>query len=362
MSLVLLTILVLLASISPLLTFAALWQLKEWRWDRLREHLRETGWLQLIGKVRPLLLLLVFFGVPITLTALTLLNVTQILLKKQRYPVWTTKALVLTTTSLCITALLPYSLLSITDYLLVFLPLFQPLTLALALVLWKPIDHYLKQRILSRAKHLRSQFPHLTVIGITGSVGKTTTKELLTHLLQDLHPIVTPEHVNTELGVAQWLIQVLKNDAAQDRILIVEMGAYRKGEIKTLCASTQPTIGIITYIGKQHLGLFGSQKNLCDAKGELFEALPSSGHAFLGADSPYIEELKQKCQYPCHIIEKKTQLKNPHFNADLPAAVAKHLGVSDEDIQKHLKTFSLPQKTFTIREENGITVLDDTHN
>lgn len=128
--------LTLAASLSPLFTFAHLFQLKEWRWDRLREHLRETGWWRLLGITRPLILviLLLLFQIPIfhsatssgpsgnfqliSLFAFTLLNLIQILTKRQPYPVWTQKAVTLVGTSLFLTAFVSYWLLVIGYWLL----------------------------------------------------------------------------------------------------------------------------------------------------------------------------------------------------------------------------------------------------
>src|SRR3989338_3691497 len=203
-----LVIFTLTASLSPLLTFAHLWQLKEWRWDRLREHFRHTGWFrQLFGITRPSIVLFFlisnFIPSPIShissltgLVVLSVVNSIQIILHRQPCPVWTKKAITLTITSLLLTSLTAYLPLP-----LIFPPLLQPFFLVLSWTLFKPLDHILKQRILQRAKNLRSQFPHLTVIGITGSAGKTTTKELLAHILDDKQLLVTPEHVNTEIGM-----------------------------------------------------------------------------------------------------------------------------------------------------------------
>ncbi|MBI4129278.1 hypothetical protein HY464_01135, partial [Candidatus Peregrinibacteria bacterium] len=299
--------LTLAASLSPLLTFAHLWQLKEWRWDRLREHLRTEGYIrQLFGITRPAILglglvatqLSAFsfqLSASIILIAFTLLNTAQILLKKQPYPVWTRKAVTLVGTSLLLTGIAAqFSIFHSASsswprgnfQFSIFLPLLQPLILALALTLLFPIDHLLKQRILRHAKTLRIRFPNLTVIGITGSAGKTTTKELLAHILGP-EAIATPEHVNMELGVARWLLKNLQPTTYNlQPVLIVEMGAYREGEIATLCSVAQPTMGIITSIGTQHIGLFGSQKAIAEAKGELFAALPKNGNAFINIDTP----------------------------------------------------------------------------
>ncbi len=414
------------ASLSPLLTFAHLFQLKEWRWDRLREHLRETGWLQLTGTVRPvaLLVLILLFQIPslrpafailnfsisqflnfqfVALGVFTLLNLIQILIKRQPYPVWTKKAVTLISTSLFLTAIVSYWLLVIGYWFpIVFIPLLQFLVLTISLALLSPLDHFLKQHILARARILRSRFPDITVIGITGSAGKTTTKELLTHILGSA-AIATPEHVNTEIGVARWLIKNLTpNTYNLKPVFVVEMGAYRAGEIRTLCSIAKPTIGIITTIGTQHIGLFGSQRAIAETKGELFAALPKNGHAFT-IENEHLTYLQTLCKCPMTVINplpprgRSTPLPYPlprgegientkedangiafsfleqdwHMplngahnatNAALAIAVARSIGISDETIAERLRTFQPSAHTFSIREERGITLLDDTHN
>ena len=390
------------ASLSPLLTFAHLFQLKEWRWDRLHEHIRSEGIRSIFGVSRPMLIGVVLVGllvtgywllVPVILLLITALNILQIALRKQPYPVWTQKTISLVGTGLIFTGSTSYWLL-VTGYWfpIVLLPLLQPAFLLAAWTTWKPIDLTLKHRILQKAQALRAQFPNITVIGITGSAGKTTTKELLAHILGPDRALATPEHVNTDLGVAQWLIKNLQPTTYNlQPVLIVEMGAYREGEITTLCDITKPTIGIITSIGTQHIGLFGSQKAIAEAKGELFAALPQNGHAFMNNDTPFAQELRKKCACPVttvstgthadilatHIEETAEGLRFHVRNTPctvpihgehqlgsvlLAIATATELGIALENIVQKLKNFRPLKHTFSLREEHGIQILDDTHN
>lgn len=393
--------LTLAASLSPLLTFAKLFQLKEWRLDRLREHFHIEGYVrQLFGITRPAILgffaCISFLGFPpswplVFLATITVLNAVQILLKKQPCPTWTQKAITLTTTTLIMTGLTSYVLLTTYSLSIVLLPLLQPLFLLTSWALWKPVDSLLKRRILRQAAALRAQFPNLTIIGITGSAGKTTTKGLLAHLLNP-HAVATPEHVNTELGVAQWLLRTLHTTHyTLPTTLIVEMGAYREGEIRTLCSVAKPTIGIITSIGTQHIGLFGSQKAIAAAKGELFAALPPNGHAFLNSENPFAQELRKQCAcsvttvsigiaadvLATHIedlpeglcfrigtVPFAVPLHGEHQigNVLLAIATATRLGMTLEETAKKLKTFPPLAHTFSLQETHGIHMLDDTHN
>ncbi len=400
----LLAIITTIASVSPLMTFAYLWQVKEWRIDRLREHLRSEGFLrQLFGLTRPAILvifgILGFLGILTQWVILTLLgylviSIIQLILKKHPKPVWTKKAitLVLTTIILTFAATINSCQLSIVNCQLsiAIIPLLQPFFLMIATIIWTPVDKVLKARIMSKARQIRSKNKDLTVIGITGSVGKTTTKELLKHVLSDLNALSTPEHVNTEMGVSGWMIsQIPKNPEA--KILIVEMGAYRKGEISCLCDITKPNIGIISFVGTQHIGLFGSQEDLMDAKAELIESLPDDGHAFLNADSELcaklkdrsvchttlvstggpsdleafdIEETSQGIEFTCSETRFFVPLHGTHnvTNVLLTIAVASNLGMSMDEISQKLRSFSPSVHTFAMRKEGDIIILDDTHN
>lgn len=400
--------LTLLAALPPLLTAARLWQLKEWRWDRLRAHFASEGIaIQLFGKLRPgILLASILWGimgaiptdryVHATLSTLVLASLMLIALGRQPRPVWTKKAVLLFFTSLLLTVLFAYFLLQITvvgfegALFLPFLVLAQPFVLSGAWIMWRPVDAILKQRIKDRASVLRRSFPNLIVIGITGSVGKTTTKELLGHVLSAAHPLVTPAHVNSDMGVAAWLLKELPG-SSDDRILIVEMGAYAEGEIRELCRIAQPSIGIITHIGNQHIALFGSQERLTNAKAELVEALPPEGHAFLNGDSELCRAIQTRVACAVTIvgtggpadseafdIEERPDsiaftVKGTSFaapihgthnvtNVLLAIACAEHLGMTLPAIAQMLRTFKPPQQTFEVRTERGVTILDDTHN
>ncbi|HCI04042.1 MAG: UDP-N-acetylmuramoyl-tripeptide--D-alanyl-D-alanine ligase [Candidatus Peribacteraceae bacterium] len=401
MSPYLLAIITTIASASPLVIFAYLWQIKEWRIDRLREHLRSEGALrQLFGIYRPAILIIFgilgFYGflpdwIIITIVGYLAVSILQLLLNKHPKPVWTKKAITLVTTALILTLIssLPYKQ-QTSNYHLVFIPLLQPLFLMVSAILWSPIDKVLKRRIMNRAKKIRSNRKDLVVIGITGSVGKTTTKELLKHLLEEMNVISTPEHVNTEMGVSGWISSKLPK-SPEAKVMIVEMGAYREGEISLLCKITEPTIGVVSFVGTQHIGLFGSQEALMNAKAELIESLPSDGHAFLNADSELCAQLKDRA--PCHttlvstggpsdieafdieetshgieFLHKEIRFFVPIHgthnvtNVLLAIAVASHLGMNLEDIANKLSNYRPAMHTFAIRKDESIIILDDTHN
>jgi UDP-N-acetylmuramoyl-tripeptide--D-alanyl-D-alanine ligase len=143
-----------------------------------------------------------------------------------------------------------------------------PLIIGFVLSIIWPFDYLVKQQIIRKAKKI-IQKEAFFVIGITGSYGKTSTKEMLNTILKEqFKVIVTPENINTDLGVAQFIIKN-QEELKQAEILIVEMGAYRLGDIKNICDIVRPDIGLLTGINEAHLERFGSLENTIKAKFEL---------------------------------------------------------------------------------------------
>jgi UDP-N-acetylmuramoyl-tripeptide--D-alanyl-D-alanine ligase len=125
----------------------------------------------------------------------------------------------------------------------------------------------------------------LTVVGVTGSSGKTSTKDLLAQVLAPLGPVVAPpESFNNELGFP-WT--ALRADSGT-RFLVLELSARGPGHIASLTETAPPRIGVVLNVGTAHLGEFGSREAIAQAKGELVEALPASGVAVLNADDPNV--------------------------------------------------------------------------
>lgn len=135
----------------------------------------------------------------------------------------------------------------------------------------------------------------LTVLGITGSAGKTTTKDLLAQILERVGTVVAPrESMNNEIGLpvtASWV-------TADTEYLVSEMGAKGIGHIGYLCSITPPDIGLELNVGIAHLGKFGSQDAIARAKGELVEALPTTGRAVLNAGDRRVREMADRTSAP----------------------------------------------------------------
>lgn len=135
---------------------------------------------------------------------------------------------------------------------------------------------------------VRRRLPGLHVVGITGSSGKTSTKDLLAQLLERLGPTVAPPgNYNNEIGLP---LTVLAADPTT-RFLVLEMGARGLGHIRELADIAVPDVGVVLNVGTAHVGEFGSQAAIAAAKGELVEALPERGLAVLNADDPLVRPM-----------------------------------------------------------------------
>ncbi len=170
------------------------------------------------------------------------------------------------------------------------MPILTPYILFLAYLINEPFEEIIKRYYLKRAKNKLDKSKVLK-IGITGSYGKTSIKEILkTILSQKYRVLATPASYNTPLGIA---ITSKNLDSTHD-IFIAEMGARSKGDIKELAALVKPSYGVLTGINNQHLETFGSPETIKDTKFELFENLAENGKGFFSTDSEGARELYER--------------------------------------------------------------------
>ncbi len=135
------------------------------------------------------------------------------------------------------------------------------------------------------ARAVRDRLPGLHAVGITGSSGKTSTKDLLARVLPELGPTVAPQNsFNNEIGVP---LTVLRCEDST-RYLVSEMGARAIGNIRYLCDIVAPQVAVVLNVGMAHVGEFGGREATAEAKGELVEALPADGLAVLNADDDLV--------------------------------------------------------------------------
>ena len=149
-----------------------------------------------------------------------------------------------------------------------------------------PLENAIANGYVKDAKQRLAARPDLTVVGITGSYGKTSVKNFLSALLAVRYNVLmTPGSYNTTMGVVRTVRELLR---PSHEIFIAEMGAKQPGDIREICDLVHPQYGILTSIGEQHLETFGSVENIIATKFELVDAIPADGAAFLNIDNDYI--------------------------------------------------------------------------
>lgn len=279
-----------------ILYWVTLWQVKEYRVDRMIIHLRETtqgrnlffsplALLKLLGIISYAFVIhkstnLFYYEIfVLTIYLLEFLRtVSEAFTKTFKRPVLTFKAgLLIAATFFTLYGIYSFPLLE-TFLWIVLIDKITPFIISfLVLFLSFPTELYRDWKI-SKAAQKIAQHKRLLVIGITGSFGKSSTKEYISQVLQYSFRVVwTKGTNNTPIGIANTILNDLRKDT---QLLVVEMGAYKKGEITQLCQIVKPKIGIITAVSNQHLSLFGSLINTMDTKYELIESLPKNGIAF----------------------------------------------------------------------------------
>jgi UDP-N-acetylmuramoyl-tripeptide--D-alanyl-D-alanine ligase len=146
------------------------------------------------------------------------------------------------------------------------------------------------------ATHYRNRFS-IPVIAITGSNGKTTTKEMVAQVVaQRWKTLKTEGNLNNRIGVPQTLFQL----ASRHQAAVIEMGVDQQGQTTRLCEIARPTVGVITNIGPDHLEFFGSMEGSAQAKAELLDYLPQDGAVVLNADDEYFDYLASRAQ--CRVV------------------------------------------------------------
>lgn len=313
-----------------------LWQLKEYHLGRFFDHFRTykgkklfLNWLFFSKIILFLYALIIYFyfealpwyfyaGWIIILFIFYFFESIKFLIdifrKKEKKPIFTSKAIFLILVNLILIASFALFLFIRADnfiywfsFGLLFFDIFSPFLISGIVLLFEPITILLRNRIIKKAKEKRAQFKNLLVVGITGSYGKTSTKEFLATILEEKFSgkiLKTKEHQNSEIGISQCILNELK---PEHEFFIVEMGAYRKGGIKFLCDIVKPHHGILTGVNEQHLALFGSMENLISAEGgeELIESLPGLGFVVFNGDNEYCRELYKKTQISKRICYTK---------------------------------------------------------
>ncbi len=282
--------------IHNILSFTSLWFIKEYRFDRMWIYIKTEG-------------------------------IRSLLFPRFRRPPFRIKTIFLSFFTIlflgCIYFVLPFSSLM---RMIIMDALTFPLMAVLVLFFHVPTIMYHEILIFLAAKKLRSHTP-MIIVGITGSVGKTTTKEYLATILEKkFHVLKTTGSQNAAIGIAETILKRLK---PEHEVFVVEMAAYKKGEIAKIARLVCPAIGIVTSVNEQHLDLFGTLEDTMKAKYELIDALVEKSIAILNADNVYTRHMATQAHEEGKNIwmYTKEQMK---FNAAQKMFMATHV-VSDFD-------------------------------
>ncbi|MGP4012171.1 UDP-N-acetylmuramoyl-tripeptide--D-alanyl-D-alanine ligase [Streptomyces sp. 4N124] len=234
-----------------------------------------------------------------------------------------------------------------------------------------------------------------TLVALTGSAGKTSTKDLIAQVLQRKAPTVwTPGSFNNEIGLPLTALSATE----ETKFLVLEMGARGLGHIRYLTDLTPPKIGLVLNVGTAHIGEFGGREQIAQAKGELVEALPEDGAAILNADDPLVRAMASRTKAKVILFGESgeadvraenvrlTDSGQPAFTLHTPsgasdvtmrlygehhvsnalaaAAVAHELGMSAEEIATALsEAGSLSRWRMEVTERpDGVTVVNDAYN
>jgi UDP-N-acetylmuramoyl-tripeptide--D-alanyl-D-alanine ligase len=193
------------------------------------------------------------------------------------------------------------------------------------------------QALHNLAASWRAQLP-VTVIGITGSVGKTTTKETMANVLEKRYCTLRNEgNLNNEIGLPLTLLRL----TPEHQRAVLEMGMYTLGEISRLCEIARPRIGVVTNVGPTHLERLGSIERIADAKSELVRALPPAeegGVAILNADDPYVRAMsaQTRARVFTYGLSPDSDLCADQVSSEGLEGIRFRLHYKDEQIHVHL--------------------------
>jgi UDP-N-acetylmuramoyl-tripeptide--D-alanyl-D-alanine ligase len=244
------------------------------------------------------------------------------------------------------------------------------------------------QFLMEFAGWYRSLFA-IPVIGITGSAGKTTTKEMLSSVFQQKYQIAkTKKNMNNFIGTSLTLLDLLNTT----EIAVVEMGTNHPGEIGILSQMVKPTHAAITNIGSGHIGFFGSKEAIYNEKTALFDSMGDKSEIFINIDDPLLQQyqnsrlrsysfaITQPADYQARVINLNSQGcarftvnqgpeiqlsipgKHQVENALLAAAIGLNLGVSQLEVRKGLETITKTDKRMETIRIKSVNFINDAYN
>ena len=275
------------------------------------------------------------------------------------------------------------------------LAVFSPFALLLSNLIVSPVEKAVTRWFYRDAQKRLRAHKDLIIIGVTGSYGKTSTKNYLYRVLSEKYNVLmTPGNFNTTLGVVRTIREHLE---PYHQVFIVEMGAKQRGDIRQICDLVHPTIGIVTAVGQMHLETFGSFENIQKTKFELIEALPADGYGIINAESQGVASyggVPEHCRVESYGIDAhrcsaracdieysasgmefdlitrsgkthyQTHLLGDNNILNLCAAlmVGEYLGVGEEQRQRAVSKIQPVEHRLSMSRKGGLVVLDDAYN
>ncbi len=397
--------------------WVALWQRKEYRLDMMRVHFRETVQGRRIfysfGNLAKWVLLFLY-GVVIFAENLTSLYeilvgcffliqagvvIKELTTRYFKRPVFTGKALLLL--GLSFLGIICLFILPLTNFFvwILFIDRLIPLVVALFVFFLAFPTEIHRDLLIKQATEKMKEYKNVLVIAVSGSYGKTSTKEYISQMLARKFSVVkTPASNNTPIAIAHTVLKKIKEDT---EVFVAELGAVKRGEVAQLADIVKPRISVTTAVSDQHISLYGNLENVVISEYELLQALPKDGLALFNGNSNNIDMLiektkRKKIVYECFDKKPKRKVmigatdvkptvsgvsftvildgKEMHCTASLfgshvvenilPAVyLAKHLGMTDAEIKQAIATLVPPPQTMTkIVLHNNIVGIDDTFN
>jgi UDP-N-acetylmuramoyl-tripeptide--D-alanyl-D-alanine ligase len=409
--------------LKKIFTYVFLWQKKEYRIDKMRDYLSSPesrkflfdrfnktyyalltiiAFVYFVQKTSLLpfrllttILIAAFITFIATLWTESIIWLYKSLHRSQLKPIFTAKAILTTILSFLIgTAITIYSLnFSLSPQLIfhLFLLIFSPVLVGVALIILYPLDLILKKQIVRRAKKHRNTLANLKVIAVSGSYGKTTTKEIISHILSQKYDVEkTAKNNNTTISVARKILTL----TPKTEYFIAELGAYKLGDGAEICDFLGPTTSVITGLNHQHFSLFESTENIIAAESESIGYLPKNSTVFINGNSElcrsvdvpkpkkavYYGNEKQDAfatnikltftgsSFDYHEKSTKLSIKSNYIGAgnieNLVGAISvcRSLGIDDKTIQKATINLPVIDGNMQIIPTSFGTIVNDSYN
>ena len=271
-----------------------------------------------------------------------------------------------------------------------------PLWVLLGAYAMAPVERAIQNGFKQQARATLDARRDLTVIGITGSYGKTSTKFIIAELLkQKYNVLATPSSYNTPMGICLVVNEKLKPD---HQVLVLEMGMRYRGDIEELCRIAPPDIGVVTTVGPAHLETMGSIENIAREKGDLVEHMRTGGPAILNIDNEHVAAMTERTSgdvWPVSVHNNpdaditahnirydasgasftvrddtgteatfQTQLLGEHnvLNILLAVAVGRSMGLRLRQMAHAVRRVEPVEHRLALRQDGPVTVIDDAFN